>query len=47
MANKLGKRYNCTKCGATVLCVKEGSGEIQCCDTKMEEPELRALPSSD
>ena len=47
MANLLGKRYKCVKCGTEVLCTKTGDGEISCCDTKMEEINIRPLPSSD
>ena len=47
MANDLGKRYVCPKCGSNVLCTKGGEGEIQCCDTEMELQAPRKLPSSD
>ena len=47
MANKLGKRYHCTKCVTTALCLKESSGEIQCCGAEMEEVVPKPLASSD
>ena len=47
MANQLGKRYACPKCGSSVLCTKGGDGEIICCDAIMELQEPRKLPSSD
>ena len=47
MANQLGKRYLCEKCGSSVLCTKSGEGEIICCDAVMEIQEPRKLPSSD
>lgn len=47
MANQLGKRYKCSKCGTEVLCTKNGTGEIVCCDIKMEEIKPRPVPSSD
>ena len=30
MANELGKRYTCEKCGSSVLCTKGGEGAILC-----------------
>jgi hypothetical protein len=30
MANQLGKRYLCDKCGTEVLCNKPGTGAIEC-----------------
>ena len=47
MANELGKRYNCEKCGSSVLCTKGGGGVILCCEAEMELQEARKLPSSD
>jgi hypothetical protein len=47
MANQLGKRYLCEKCGTEVLCNKPGNGAIECCDAEMKIKEAKALPSSD
>ena len=47
MANQLGKRYTCSKCGSSVLCTKTGEGVINCCEIEMEIQEPRKLPSSD
>jgi hypothetical protein len=47
MANQLGKRYLCEKCGTEVLCNKPGVGAIECCDIEMKIKEAKALPSSD
>ncbi len=47
MANQLGKRYRCSVCEASVLCVKAGSGEITCHGKLMELQTPRKLPSSD
>ena len=48
MANVLGKRYMCEKCGTEVLCNKAGPGSgIECCDVEMKIKEAKPLPSSD
>jgi hypothetical protein len=47
MANQLGKRYQCEKCGTEVLCNKAGGGEFECCDIQMKIKEAKPLPSSD
>ena len=47
MPNQLGRRYQCKKCGATLLCTKAGEGELQCHDAPMEVQQPRRLPSSD
>lgn len=47
MANQLGKRYLCEKCGTEVLCNKPGIGAIECCEVEMKIKEAKALPSSD
>ena len=31
MANKVGKRYVCAKCGAEFIVTRSGEGEIKCC----------------
>jgi hypothetical protein len=47
MANVLGKRYMCEKCGTEVLCNKAGTGAFECCEGEMKLKEAKALPSSD
>jgi len=48
MANTLGKRYFCEKCGTEVLCNKGGPGTLECCDgQQMKIKEAKPLPSSD
>ena len=47
MANTLGKRYVCEKCGTEVLCNKGGPGTFECCDGQMKIKEAKPLPSSD
>ena len=37
MANQIGKRYSCSKCGAEVMVTKAGDGTIQCCAQPMEQ----------
>jgi len=36
MANVVGKRYRCTKCGAEVIITKAGTGAVICCGQPME-----------
>ncbi|MAE10879.1 MAG: hypothetical protein QGI51_03730 [Dehalococcoidales bacterium] len=36
MANEIGKRYHCTKCGAEFIVTKAGTGAIQCHGLPME-----------
>ncbi|MBM4433313.1 MAG: desulfoferrodoxin [Chloroflexi bacterium] len=36
MANQIGKRYRCSKCGAEVIVTKGGTGTIKCCNQPME-----------
>ena len=47
MANQLGKRYQCEKCGTIVLCTKAGDGGIICDGQAMALQEPKKLPSSD
>jgi desulfoferrodoxin-like iron-binding protein len=47
MANQLGKRYKCAKCGTEVLCTKAGEGPVICCEQPMQTQEARPIPSSD
>jgi len=36
MANTVGKKYKCTKCGSEFIVTKGGKGEIKCCGIPME-----------
>jgi len=36
MANQVGKRYMCTKCGAEVIITRGGEGTSTCCEQSME-----------
>ena len=36
MANEIGKRYHCTKCGSEFIVTKAGAGAITCCGQPME-----------
>ena len=47
MANQLGKRLSCKECGAEVLCIKGGEGQVECCDKEMELQQPKVLPSAD
>jgi len=47
VANQLGKRYRCAKCGTEVLCTKAGTGEAECCGEPMKTQEAKPIPSSD
>lgn len=47
MANGLGKRYRCRKCGSEVLCTKASDGVIICCGEEMEIQQPRVIPSAD
>jgi desulfoferrodoxin-like iron-binding protein len=37
MANQIGKRYQCTKCGSEFIVTKAGGGAITCCEQTMEQ----------
>ncbi len=37
MANQIGKRYLCTKCGSEFIVTKAGNGTITCCGQLMEQ----------
>ena len=37
MANQVGKRYQCTKCGTEMIVTKGGDGSLNCCDKPMEQ----------
>ena len=47
MANQLGKRFQCEKCGTEVLCIKPGEGEVVCCGGPMALLQPKVLPSAD
>jgi desulfoferrodoxin-like iron-binding protein len=36
MANQVGKRYRCAKCGAEVMVTRGGNGAVTCCGQPME-----------
>jgi DNA-directed RNA polymerase subunit RPC12/RpoP len=36
MANQVGKRYRCTKCGAEIIITKGGTGTVSHCGQPME-----------
>jgi hypothetical protein len=36
MANAVGKKYTCDKCGATYIVTRGGDGKIICCGQAME-----------
>ncbi len=36
MANQIGKRYICSKCGAEFIVTKGGAGTVNCCGKPME-----------
>jgi desulfoferrodoxin-like iron-binding protein len=35
LANQMGKRYHCEKCGSEMIVTKGGEGTIQCCGQPM------------
>lgn len=37
MANQIGKRYLCAKCGAELIVTKGGDGAVHCCGQLMEQ----------
>ncbi len=37
MANQVGKRYICAKCGSEFIITKGGAGTITCCGQPMEQ----------
>jgi hypothetical protein len=47
VANQLGKRFQCEKCGTEVLCIKPGDGGVECCGAPMELMQPKVLPSAD
>jgi DNA-directed RNA polymerase subunit RPC12/RpoP len=36
MANQIGKRYVCQKCGSEFIATRSGDGTINCCGQPME-----------
>ena len=36
MANQVGKRYVCEKCGSEFIVTREGEGELRCCGEPMK-----------
>ncbi|MDY6856918.1 MAG: desulfoferrodoxin [Thermodesulfobacteriota bacterium] len=36
MANELGKRYVCKKCGSELIVTRRGDGKLYCCGEAME-----------
>ena len=36
MANQVGKRYICKKCGAELIVTRRGDGTLYCCGQEME-----------
>lgn len=45
--SKLGKRYECGVCGTTVLCLRPGPEEFECCGQPAVEMTMTELPSGD
>ena len=39
MANQVGKRYFCEKCGSEMLVTKAGDGGLSCCGQPMQPRE--------
>jgi desulfoferrodoxin-like iron-binding protein len=37
MANQIGKKYSCGKCGSEFIVTRGGSGQIVCCGQPMEQ----------
>jgi len=37
MANLIGKKYICTKCGSEFIVTKGGNGAVKCCGQPMEQ----------
>jgi desulfoferrodoxin-like iron-binding protein len=36
VANQIGKRYYCTKCGSEFIVTRAGDGTVTCCGQPME-----------
>lgn len=37
MANQIGKRYSCLKCGSEVIVTKAGDGVLKCCGQELQK----------
>jgi len=37
MANEMGKRYRCAKCGTELIVTRAGTGKLVCCKQPMEK----------
>ena len=37
MANKIGKKLQCSNCGSEFVVTKSGEGEVNCCGKPMKE----------
>jgi len=37
VANQVGKRYQCTKCGTEMIVTKGGDGQLGCCGQPMQQ----------
>ena len=37
MANEMGKRYRCAKCGTELIVTRAGTGKVICCKQPMEK----------
>jgi len=37
MANEMGKRYRCAKCGTELIVTRAGNGAVACCGQPMEK----------
>jgi len=37
VANQVGKRYQCAKCGTEMIVTKGGEGNLSCCDQPMQQ----------
>ena len=37
LANQVGKRYQCSKCGTEMIVTKGGEGQLTCCSQTMEQ----------
>jgi len=37
MANDMGKRYRCAKCGTELIVTRAGNGAVTCCGQPMEK----------
>jgi len=35
MANQVGKRYRCEKCGTELIVTRPGDGQVKCCGQPM------------